>query len=166
MLSGKKITFSRRVAATFAFIGAIGFSAVLLGWPNLQEYRQVVFVDAAARGNIVSMKMLLVIGADANGFECQTDRCRTPVIAAAQAGQYEAVQLLVDRAANVNIGMKRGQTALMFASYYGHSEVVKLLLASGADVNASFEGDTALTWAKQRGHAEIVNLLIVSSGVR
>lgn len=123
-------------------------------------------MEAATRGNIASMKVLLAVGADANEFECQTDRCRTPLIAATQAGQYEAVQLLLERAANVNTRMKRGQTALMFASYYGHSELVKLLLASGADVNASFEGDTALTWAKQKGHTEIVNLLIVGGAKR
>ena len=147
---------SRRVAAALAFIAAIGFSVALF----LYKYRQAVFVEAASRGNIASMKVLLAVGADANEFECQKDRCRTPLIAATQTGQYEAAQFLLERAANVNMRMKRGQTALMFASYYGHPKLVKLFLARGADVNASFEGDTALAWAKQKGHTEIVNLLI------
>ena len=54
----------------------------------------------------------------------------------------------------------------MFASYYGHTEAVRLLLTSGADVNADFEGDTALSWAKQKGHGEIADLLIASGATR
>jgi hypothetical protein len=162
----KKMITGRRVAAAAAFTGAMVFSLVLLSWPNLSNYRQAAFVESAFNGNISWMKVLLAVGADANGFECQTPRCRTPLIAAAGAGQCEAAQLLLARGADVNKRMKRGQTALMFASYYGHTEAVKLLLASGADVNADFEGDTALSWAKRKDHAEIVNLLIATGATR
>lgn len=112
------------------------------------------------------MKLLMAVGADVNEFECQTVRCRTPLIAAAQGGRCEALQLLLTRGAAVNNKMKRGQTALMFASYYGHTEAVKLLLSNGADVNADFEGDTALSWAKQKGHREIADLLIATGATR
>ena len=167
MLSAKKMITRRRVAAVAAFTGAIVFSLVLLSWPNLRNYRQPAFVESAFNGNVGRLKLLLAVGADANEFECHTARCRTPLIAAAGAGQYEAVQLLLARGADVNKRMKRGQTALMFASYHGHTELVRLLLASGADVNADFEGeDTALSWAKQKGHAEIVNLLMATGATR
>lgn len=156
----------RRVAAAFAFTGAIVCSLVLLTWPNLHHYRQVAFVEAALNGNVGRMKLLMALGADPNEFECQSARCRTPLIAAAGEGHYEASELLLARGANVNKRMKRGQSALMFASYYGRTEVVKLLLARGADVNADFEGDTALTWAKQKGHGEIADLLIASGAMR
>ena len=166
MLSVKKTITGRKVSAAIAFTGAIVFSLVLLTWPNLRSYRQVAFVESAFNGNIGWMKLLMAVGADTNGFECQTVRCRTPLVAAAEAGQYEAVQLLLAHGADVNKRMKRGQTALMFASYHGHTELVRLLLQSGADVNADFEGDTALIWAKQKGHAEIVNLLITTGATR
>lgn len=109
---------------------------------------------------------MLAVGADANEFECQTARCRTPLIAAAQGGRCEALKLLLARGADVNKKMKPGQTALMFASYYGHTETVRLLLTSGADVHADFEGDTALSWAKQKGHGEIVDLLTATAATR
>jgi uncharacterized protein len=166
MSAVKKMIIGRRVAAAIAFTGAIVFSLALLSWPNLYHYRQLAFVESALNGNIGSMKLLLALGADVNEFECQAPRCRTPLIAAAEAGQSEAVQLLLARGADVNKKMKRGQSALMFASYHGHAELARLLLENGADVNADFEGDTALSWARQKGHAEIVNLLIGTGATR
>ena len=39
----------------------------------------------------------------------------------------------------------------MYATLYGHTDIVKLLLAAGANVNARRQdGVTALTWADNR----------------
>ena len=55
---------------------------------------------------------------------------------------------------------KDGITALLFASFKGHTEIVKALLAKGADVNMkNNNGDTALMVASEKGFAEIVRLL-------
>ena len=54
-----------------------------------------------------------------------------------------------------------GETALMWASYHGHKDIVELLLKNGADVNArDDDGCTALIKASFRGHKEIVELLL------
>ena len=166
MLLTTKMITGRRIAAVVAFTVALVLSLVLLSWPNVRNYRQAAFVESALNGNVGWMKLLLAAGADVDEFECPTARCRTPLIAAAQGGRCEALQLLLARGADVNKKMKRGQTALMFASYYGHTEAVRLLLTSGADVNADFEGDTALSWAKQEGHGEIADLLIATGATR
>ena len=47
--------------------------------------------------------------------------------------------------------------ALVYASEYGHTEVVKVLLDAGADVHA--RDDYALRWASERGHTETVKVL-------
>ena len=53
-----------------------------------------------------------------------------------------------------------GETALWIASKEGHAEVVKLLLAERADVNAKAkDGKTALGIAKHEKHPEVVKLL-------
>jgi len=42
----------------------------------------------------------------------------------------------------------------------GHREVVRFLIAKGADLAAKdSRGRTTLDWARQRGHTEIVELL-------
>jgi ankyrin repeat protein len=49
----------------------------------------------------------------------------------------------------------------MGASFRGHTDVVKALLAKGADVNAkSSDGETALIAASVGDHAEIVKMLL------
>jgi hypothetical protein len=52
------------------------------------------------------------------------------------------------------------QTALMKAARYGHTELVKVLVASGATVNLQDRhGDTALDMATKNKHTEIMALL-------
>src|SRR3972149_7805041 len=62
---------------------------------------------------------------------------------------------------NVTLNTVDGFTALIWASYEGHMETVKLLLSKGADVKAkNSEGVTALTAASFSGHLETVKLLL------
>ncbi|MGA2142634.1 MAG: ankyrin repeat domain-containing protein [Brevinematales bacterium] len=63
---------------------------------------------------------------------------------------------------DINQGLNaNGSTALMIAAFYGKTEAVKLLIASGADVNiADINGDTALISAAYYGKTEAVSELI------
>ncbi|XP_027138079.1 KN motif and ankyrin repeat domain-containing protein 1 isoform X2 [Larimichthys crocea] len=54
-----------------------------------------------------------------------------------------------------------GQTALMLAVSHGRMDMVRALLAQGAEVNLQDdEGSTALMCASEHGHADIVKLLL------
>lgn len=72
----------------------------------------------------------------------------------------KATELLTQRA-DVNIKDDRGVTVLMSASAQGDIEIVKILLANGADVNVKgYDGDySALVAASESDHSEIVELL-------
>jgi ankyrin repeat protein len=52
---------------------------------------------------------------------------------------------------------------LFIASQYGHVEVARLLVDSGADIdNAAKDGGTALGAARHFGHEAIVKLLLAA----
>ncbi|XP_041729836.2 KN motif and ankyrin repeat domain-containing protein 1a isoform X2 [Coregonus clupeaformis] len=58
-----------------------------------------------------------------------------------------------------------GQTGLMLAVSHGRMDMVRALLAQGAEVNVQDdEGSTALMCASEHGHAEIVRLLLAQPG--
>ena len=62
---------------------------------------------------------------------------------------------------DVNAKDEVGRTPLHDATFYGHKEIVELLIAKGADVNAKDKWDvTPLNGAAANGDKEIAELLI------
>ena len=84
------------------------------------------------------------------------------LIEAAKNGDLRGAQRAIDDGADVNVQDEYGLTALMQASNYGkgYTEIVKLLLDHGADVNMTSNGDTALMFASTNDHTEIVRILL------
>ena len=83
---------------------------------------------------------------------------------AAEVGNIDAVKQHLAAGTDVNAKDKDGWTPLHPASYEGHQEIVELLIAKGADVNARVElgpqqGMTPLDSANNSGRTEIVSLL-------
>ena len=79
---------------------------------------------------------------------------------AANSGDLEEVERLLNEGADINARAMNGMTPLILASQMGHTKVVEVLLHRGADVNAkSNAGSTALMLAKERGHKKIIALL-------
>lgn len=99
----------------------------------------------------------------------------TPFLRAAQSGDLELLNLLLDYGADPNIATEDNVTPLMVASGIAWVEgvtfewsreqtlaVMKLLIELGADVNAQDTSDyrTALMGAAHKGHTEGVELLV------
>lgn len=88
--------------------------------------------------------------------------CSTPLIDAAFRGDVNTAKELIDNGADVNesSGPDRSD-ALSTACFAGHIEVVRLLLAKGANLEKTHAmGVTPLSAAAWNGNAEIVNLLL------
>src|SRR5579863_65054 len=99
-----------------------------------------------------------------SGGETFQDPDETPLMRAAAQGDLKAVQQLLSAAtrADVNALDQTGQTALILVCQNpkANPDVVKALLAAGADVNLrSRTGYAALTWAHARNNNQISNVL-------
>lgn len=74
-------------------------------------------------------------------------------------GDYEAAKVLLAHGINVNQKGEEGYTPLHQACFFGHKEIVRLLLESGADPLARTAGDLPFTTARLSGHDEICDLI-------
>ena len=81
---------------------------------------------------------------------------------AVRKGDAATVTALLDKGVDVNAKFRYGQTALFKAAERGHTEIVKLLLARGADatVKDTFYSATAMTWALSNKHVGAVGALL------
>ncbi|MBA3949925.1 MAG: ankyrin repeat domain-containing protein, partial [Acidobacteria bacterium] len=81
---------------------------------------------------------------------------------AAKAGDTAGVERALAAGVAVDAPTRYQQTALMFAAQAGHLEVVKLLVAKGANVNQedSFYGMTPIIAAMQDNHTAVMLVLL------
>ena len=93
---------------------------------------------AAGHGLLEISRLLLEAGANVNTTNCKGT---TALKDAAHTGAAELVRLLVEHGADVNLAPNDYQdTPLIAASAKNHIEVVKILLAAGADLRAQQSG--------------------------
>ncbi|MBI2149756.1 MAG: ankyrin repeat domain-containing protein [Acidobacteria bacterium] len=139
--------------------------------PN--HYGITPLLDASRTGDAAMMDLLLKAGADPKRAHTEGE---TPLMAASRSGSLPAVRLLLDRGVDVNsTDAFQRQTALMWASGEGHSDVVDALLKAGADPNLKAHitslserknadhptgGFTALMWAARNGDEDTVRRLV------
>ena len=76
-----------------------------------------------------------------------------------------AVKLLLDFGASVDLQDRSGHTALMFAAKAGAFETLHLLLQAKADVTLKHDsGKTAMDWAKLSDNFRCAQLLAMATG--
>lgn len=108
--------------------------------------------------------VVLLLDCGASHEKGSGEHDRPPLCAAAKQGVFEIATALLDAGARVDSSDDTGYTALQYASGNGHEEVVRLLLAQGADPNskATDTSQTPLISAAWGGYASIANILIAS----
>ncbi|XP_066113245.1 KN motif and ankyrin repeat domain-containing protein 1 isoform X2 [Saccopteryx bilineata] len=123
---------------------------------------------SVSHSNFEIVKLLL--DADVCNVDHQNKAGYTPIMLAALAAvEAEKDMRVVEElfgCGDVNAkASQAGQTALMLAVSHGRIDMVRGLLACGADVNIQDdEGSTALMCASEHGHVEIVKLLLAQPG--
>ncbi|CAG0911479.1 unnamed protein product, partial [Cyprideis torosa] len=115
---------------------------------------------ACVMGHVSVARDLVAHGADVN---TKDRRGWTPLIGASDGGHVETVEFLVREAKADVEGRENitGCTALAVAAWKGHTHVMEILLAAGAEMNArDSDGLTPLQWACMEGSLEGAKLLI------
>ncbi|CAG0890334.1 unnamed protein product [Cyprideis torosa] len=137
---------------------------LLLGWGAEVDCRQeggyTALHWACAEGHVYVARDLVAHGADVNAKD-RSDA--TPLIGASNGGHVETVEFLVREAKADLEGRENisGWTALAHAAQEGHTHVMEILLAAGAEVDArGSDGLTPLQWACMKGSLEGARLLI------
>lgn len=120
----------------------------------LQEKMSALF-KAAADGDADAAKLLLERGDDHSAVKYK-GLGLTQV--AARHGHLDVLQVLLD--AGFDVDTEKGLTPLHQACAGGHANVVRMLLARGANVNAMYEGLGALHVAAFYGHLSISKILL------
>jgi ankyrin repeat protein len=127
------------------------------------EYKHTALIIACEKGHLEVAKW--IVSRDPGQVGIRNKYHKNSLLMAAEFGQLQVVKFLTDQFEDIeiNIETKRGITPLMFAAGGGSDkscEIVKILIAKGADVNRdSNEGDTAMIWAAIGGNASIIEQL-------
>ncbi len=82
------------------------------------------FFEATRNNQIAALEILHNAGANR---EARDGDQNTPLIIAAKAGKFEAVEWLLDHGADIHAKAERGKTALDWAKANGHQKIVELL---------------------------------------
>jgi len=121
--------------------------------------------EAASKGDLVTVERLLKSGANAKSADGGGN---TALMSAASKGNTAIVKALLAAGADANAKMSSdfnlGQTALMYATWFGDNhETVRALIDAKADLEAKDkDGRTALWFAADKGQTQCVRLLIAA----
>mmetsp|Transcript_16132 Transcript_16132/g.47689 ORF Transcript_16132/g.47689 Transcript_16132/m.47689 type:complete len:325 (-) Transcript_16132:177-1151(-) len=97
--------------------------------------------------------------------DCTDGQGRTPLMYACTANKVKAVELLIRSGASVSAEDSDGRTALLWAAYYGHHDVLRALLRQepGLSAHAGPDGRTAMHWAAKHPNTKCLEVLLRSS---
>jgi hypothetical protein len=133
---------------------------------NVQDNtQQSAYLIATSDGYLDLLNMTLAAGADVHRKDSFNG---TGLIRAADRGHVEIIAALLQTEIAIDHVNRLGWTALLEAIILGdgglrHTEVVRLLVEAGADVNlADGQGVSPLAHAQQRGYDTIAAILLAA----
>lgn len=128
----------------------------IVPWANLIVVHRVNSDIPLRRPGVEEVDRLLALV-----LEAKIPDTGLALINAANKGDFEVVEALLDSGADINTRDEQNQTALHQAASRGHTPIVKLLLEHGADVNAkNLFGQTPLLVPVYRESLDIAGALL------
>lgn len=122
------------------------------------EQNRMPFFSAINFHQIDQIRSLLV--SDPSLANAMYSPSFSAVMLAAEKGQNDTVEALINAGADVNFANDEGETALMRAVRYGETQIIQKLLAAHADPFArNAMNQTALDIARDHGHVAVARIL-------
>lgn len=169
------LVFASTLLFSIALVEVLHFTARSMG-RTVEPHLSGLLDIAAERGEIHRMQALILLGADVNGKVYPQYVCgnateadiamdyHLPLQSAAYEGQGEAVELLLEKGANINATDGFGRTALWYVALGGHPALARLLLERGAEPRTSIKlfptSTSPLEEAAQEGETEIAGMFL------
>lgn len=117
---------------------------------------------ACIKGHTQIVKLLVVYGANVNE---KTLVHETPFLIASREGHILIIKWFLQlndkqHRVDINTRNEEGWNALHMACFYGHTEIVKLLLSAGMIIHDTTNaGERSIDLAVQSGHADLLEYL-------
>ena len=145
-----------------------GVGRILKEWPvteTFAPYLNMALWKAASLNQKTSIRLLLAKGADMDSqfrgdpvlFAAAT---LPPACSLPDERKFPLVQFLSRQGANPNLIDETGQTLLHRATYFNKSELARIVLEEGADVNQASHRPPPLLPAAHRGYLDVARLLL------
>ena len=138
----------------------IFLSFIILSITSLNGCATPSLIKAAYYGDVNTITKLIEEGQDVNlqGGSWH----ETALSAASRQGHMESVKILLDSGANPNISTKYGGNALTGATWKCHSDIARLLVRKGAEINQRnfSHGSTPLMLAVECNDESLVRFLL------
>lgn len=137
----------------------VGNEVVIMGMMVIAGYEKPLF-QAVSENDLEEVKNLVARGENVNGREEDSDDV-TPLFVAAENGNAEIAETLLNFGARVNARDENRQTPLMRLDRDASPELVRLLIRHDAKINVrDKEGNTPLILAAENASAEVLRILI------
>lgn len=135
------------------------FLIFLLSACNYQDDPYERFYDAIRKNDIDRVNKIIDSGIDLN----PDGSLWTPLMIATLRSNYQIIDLLLKKGADINKRNRKGQTVLHIAARWKDGDLVRYLIERGADVNVrDYLSWSPLMWASLRGNDSAVDVLIKS----
>ena len=126
------------------------------------ERGHTALILASYHGHESNTALLLSLGARPDGAAGTVGN--TALMGVAFKGYLSIADMLIAAGAEVNRRNRGGQTPLMMAALFARHDMIRLLLASGADpALCDGNGDTAADLARSQGNEEVATWLAPAS---
>ncbi|MHA6287373.1 ankyrin repeat domain-containing protein [Maricaulis sp. CAU 1757] len=137
--------------------------AVLAAAPTAGAQVPEAMATALSEGDAPALQAALAAGADPDARHEEGLQATALMLAAAKPDPV-LVEILLAAGAALDTADAMGDPAINWAAYYGHGEVIAVLLAAGADITLSGHG-TAPEILMRRGHQAALANLVRQAGL-